>query len=118
MAPAHRNRRFSLVQIRMVQSRLEQAYILRVGQQHRPRGRTEVREQLGIRARAPPLLCSRLTGDMIHRVILWPVVTPHFVTQAKLHQAIGGTLWILEAYSDALPQDTEHYHRMAAGKGA
>jgi hypothetical protein len=58
-----------------------------------------------------------LTSDMVHRVILRSVVTTHFVTQAKLHQAIGGTLWILKACSDALPQDTEHHHRVATGKG-
>lgn len=35
-APANRRRRFSEVQMRMVPSRLEQAYSLSVGQQHRP----------------------------------------------------------------------------------
>lgn len=58
-----------------------------------------------------------LTSDMVHRVILWPVVKTHFVTQAKLHQAIGSTLWIFKANSDTLPQDTEHYDRVATGKG-
>lgn len=101
----------------MVQSRLEQAYILRVGQQHRPRGGTKVRKLLGTRAQALPRPQSVLTSDMVHRVILWPVVKPHFVTQAELHQAVGGTLWILKADSDALSQDTEHHHRVATGKG-
>lgn len=102
----------------MVQSRLEQAYSLRGGQQHRPRGRTKVRKRLRRRAQALTCLHSMLTRDMVHRVILWPVVKAHLVTQAKLHQAIGGTLWILKAYSDALPQDTEQHHGVATGKGA
>lgn len=64
-------------------------------------------------------LCfDSLTSDVVHWVILGPVVTALAFTKAKLYQAIRGAVWIFKAYSYAIAQCTEPHNWVTAGEGA
>lgn len=76
-----------------------------------------VRDQSHWVAWASPLPCP-LTGDVVHGVVLGPVIAAPAVAQAELHQTIGGAVWVLKGHGDTPPKRTEHLRGVAAGEGA